>query len=57
MTKNQQLWLGVGVVGVAGYFYWKSKQPNGKAANSSEMGRSRKNIFWLKYFSIHFPQR
>lgn len=27
MTKNQQLLLGVGVVGVAGYFYWKSKQP------------------------------
>jgi hypothetical protein len=27
MTKNQQLLLGVGVVGVAGYLYWKSKQP------------------------------
>jgi hypothetical protein len=27
MNKNQQLLLGVGVVGLAGYFYWKSKQP------------------------------
>ena len=27
MNKNQQLLLGVGVVGVAGYLYWKSKQP------------------------------
>ena len=26
MNKNQQLLLGVGVVGVAGYLYWKSKQ-------------------------------
>jgi hypothetical protein len=27
MTKNQQLLLGVGVVGLAGYLYMKSKQP------------------------------
>jgi hypothetical protein len=27
MNKNQKLLLGVAVVGVAGYFYWKSKQP------------------------------
>ena len=31
---------------------WKSKKPNGKAANSSEMGRSRKNIFWWKHFLV-----
>jgi hypothetical protein len=27
MNKNQKVLLGVAVVGVAGYFYWKSKQP------------------------------
>jgi hypothetical protein len=27
MNKHQKLWLGAGVVAVAGYFYWKSKQP------------------------------
>jgi hypothetical protein len=27
MNKNQKILLGVGVVGVAAYFYWKSKQP------------------------------
>ena len=37
---------------------WKSERPNGKATNSSEMGRSiKKNFFWLKYFSVHLPQR
>lgn len=35
MTKNQQLLLGVGVVGVAGYFYWKSKQPKVGFVNAS----------------------
>ena len=28
MTKNQKMWaVGFGVVAVAGYFYWNSKQP------------------------------
>jgi len=40
MTKNQQLLLGVGVVGVAGYFYWKSKQP-AKAGFLNASGKRR----------------
>jgi hypothetical protein len=41
MNKNQQLLLGVGVVGVAGYLYWKSKQP--KAAFAS-VGPQMRNL-------------
>jgi hypothetical protein len=26
MTKNTKMLLAVGVIGVAGYYYWKSKQ-------------------------------
>lgn len=41
MNKNQQLLLGVGVVGLAGYLYWKSKQP--KAAFAG-VGSKMRNL-------------
>lgn len=48
MNKNQKILLGVAVVGVAGYYYWKSQQPK-KAfvgANGSLFaGRADKPLF------------
>ena len=35
MNKHQKLWLGAGVVAVAGYFYWKSKQPKAALAGNA----------------------
>jgi|TARA_R110000868_G_scaffold377209_1_gene642500 hypothetical protein len=40
MNKNQQLLLGVGVVGVAGYLYWKSKQAKASFASVSPRMRN-----------------
>jgi len=42
MNKNQQLLLGVGVVGVAGYLYWKSKQPKAAFAGVRNMAGNAK---------------
>ena len=42
MTKNQQLLLGVGIVGVAGYLYWKSKQPKAAFASVNYVGANAK---------------
>jgi hypothetical protein len=41
MTKNQQLLLGVGIVGVAGYLYMKSKQPK---ASFNNVGPKLRNM-------------
>ena len=38
MTKNTQILIGVGVVGVGAYLLWKSKQPKKTFANA--MGRN-----------------
>lgn len=42
MTKNQQLLLGVGIVGVAGYLYMKSKKP--KASYDGVVGPRLRNM-------------
>lgn len=49
MNKNQQLLLGVGVVGVAGYLYWKSKQPKAAFAGVRNLaGNSRASLNGIK---------
>jgi len=35
MNKNQKMLLGVAVVGVAAYYYWKSQQPTAKMVGAN----------------------
>ena len=41
MNKNEKLMLGVGVVAVAGYFYWKSKQTKAAFVKASLAGNAK----------------
>jgi hypothetical protein len=45
MNKNQKVLLGVAVVGVAGYFYWKSKQPKAAFVRANLAGNASKAGF------------
>jgi hypothetical protein len=45
MNKHQKLWLGAGVVAVAGYFYWKSKQPKAAAFATASLAGNAKAGF------------
>ena len=45
MNKNQKLMLGVGVVAVAGYFYWKSKQPKAAAFATASLAGNRRGKY------------
>jgi hypothetical protein len=49
MNNNQKMLLGVAVVGVAAYYYWKSQQPQPAAkfvgANGIFAGRPNQRIF------------
>lgn len=42
MNKNTKMLLAVAVIGVAGYYYYKSKQPKTTKANLATIG-PRKN--------------
>jgi predicted negative regulator of RcsB-dependent stress response len=43
MKKQTKMLLGVAILGVAGYFYWQSKQP--KKATTSFAGNSKQKVF------------
>lgn len=48
MNNNQKMLLGVAVVGVAAYYYWKSQQPSAAkfvGANGIFAGRPNQKIF------------
>lgn len=44
MNKNQKVLLGVAVVGVAAYFYFKSKQPKAAFAKVGMAGNAKKGF-------------
>jgi hypothetical protein len=43
MKKQTKMLLGVAILGVAGYFYWQSKQP--KKAATAFAGNSKQKVF------------